>query len=113
MISDKIVDLTSKWYRYIGPMHHKDKDCHWNIDVSYSYGQPPVYAAYIHGYLFSDQREDRDNFKQAEMDLLLMVREAVQTEWEEVSARKERGEDFDEDYHRFVEIFEKEDYGAV
>lgn len=110
MISEKIVDLTDKWYRYIGPMHHKDRDCHWHIETSYSYGEKPTYTAFINGYLFSDQREPRDNFAQAEKDLLDMVKEAVQTEWEEISARKARGEGFDKDWLRFVEIFEKGDY---
>jgi hypothetical protein len=110
MISEKIVDLTAKWFRYIGPTHHKDRDCHWYIETKYSYGRPPVYSAYINGYLFSDQREDRDNFPQAEKDLLDMIKEAIQTEWENVADRKARDEDFDNDYHRFVEIFDKGDY---
>lgn len=110
MISEKIVDLTSKLYHYIGPMRHKDRDCHWYIETAYSYGDPPTYTACIKGYIFSDQKPIRLNFEQAERDLLDIVRNAIKTEWVNVFDRKVRGEDFDEDYPRFVGIFNKEDY---
>lgn len=51
---DKITDLTSKWYHYVGLDHHKDRDCHFYVEKKWSYGEPPVYIAYHNGYVAHD-----------------------------------------------------------
>lgn len=49
--SDKVLELTGKWYAYVNMDHHKTRDCIWTIDVSYAYGLPPRYKAYHNGYI--------------------------------------------------------------
>ena len=49
-LEEEIIDLTDKWYRYVGMDHHKDRDCHWYITKTYSYGQEPYWMASHHGY---------------------------------------------------------------
>lgn len=47
----KIQKLSALWYEYVNFDHHKDRDCHWNITISYSYGGHPVYQASHNGYI--------------------------------------------------------------
>jgi hypothetical protein len=49
-LEEEIVELTDRWYRYVGMDHHKDRDCHWYITKTYSYGQEPYWVASHHGY---------------------------------------------------------------
>jgi hypothetical protein len=50
-IVDDITKLTEEWYFLIGKDHHKDRDCHWYIETTWSYGQPPKYIARHYGYI--------------------------------------------------------------
>jgi hypothetical protein len=49
-LEQQIINLTKKYYSYVSLDHHKDRDCHWYITKSYSYGQAPKYTASHHGY---------------------------------------------------------------
>ena len=80
--SQKITELSSKWYQYVSLDHHKDQDCHWNINVTYSYGQPPIYQAAHYGYITVGEGEVRDNLSEAENDLLGLLGKAVEDERE-------------------------------
>ena len=48
---DKFTNLTAEYYKNIGPCHHKDRDCHFNILHTYSYGEPPYWEIHHYGYL--------------------------------------------------------------
>ena len=50
-LEEEIVLLTSKWYKYVNLDHHKDRDCHWYITKTYSYGEEPYYEASHSGYI--------------------------------------------------------------
>jgi hypothetical protein len=50
-IEEEITDLTAKWYKYVNLDHHKDRDCHWYITQTYSYGEEPYYEAHHSGYV--------------------------------------------------------------
>jgi hypothetical protein len=50
-IRDEIVRLTGIWMEYVGYDHHKDRDCHWFIKETYSYGEPPVWIVEHYGYI--------------------------------------------------------------
>ena len=50
-LEEEIVSLTQKWYRYVSLDHHKDRDCHWYITKTYSYGEEPYYEAHHSGYI--------------------------------------------------------------
>ena len=50
-IEEEITELTAKWYKYVNLDHHKDRDCHWYITKTYSYGEQPYYEAHHSGYI--------------------------------------------------------------
>lgn len=50
-LEKEIEILTQKWYRYVNLDHHKDRDCHWYVTKTYSYGEEPYYEASHSGYI--------------------------------------------------------------
>ena len=50
-IQEEITELTAKWFKYVNLDHHKDRDCHWYITQTYSYGEEPYYEAHHSGYI--------------------------------------------------------------
>lgn len=50
-LEEEIIKLTQKWYRYVNLDHHKDRDCHWYITKTYSYGDEAYYEAHHSGYI--------------------------------------------------------------
>ncbi len=50
-LEKEIEILTQKWYRYVNLDHHKDRDCHWYITKTYSYGDEAYYEAHHSGYI--------------------------------------------------------------
>ena len=52
---DEITKLTDEWYRLIGPDHHKNRDCHWHINTTWSYGNSPVYVIEHFGYIIDEE----------------------------------------------------------
>lgn len=50
-LQEEITELTAKWMKYVSLDHHKDRDCHWYITQTYSYGEEPYYEAHHSGYI--------------------------------------------------------------
>ena len=50
-LEEEITELTAKWMKYVSLDHHKDRDCHWYITQTYSYGEEPYYEAHHSGYI--------------------------------------------------------------
>lgn len=50
-LEEEIMVLTEKWYKYVNLDHHKDRDCHWYITKTYSYGEEAYYEAHHSGYI--------------------------------------------------------------
>ena len=50
-LEKEITELTDKWMKYVSLDHHKDRDCHWYITKTWSYGEEPYYEAHHSGYL--------------------------------------------------------------
>lgn len=50
-LEEEIIQLTQKWYKYVNLDHHKDRDCHWYITKTYSYGNEAYYEAHHSGYI--------------------------------------------------------------
>jgi hypothetical protein len=48
---EKITKLAGEYHELIAGQHHKDKDCHWQIQVRWSYGNAPVFIVSHNGYL--------------------------------------------------------------
>lgn len=58
-LEQEIIKLTEKWYRYVNLDHHKDRDCHWYITKTYSYGDEAYYEAHHSGYILDDWTSPR------------------------------------------------------
>lgn len=50
-LEEEVIELTDKWTKYVSSDYHKDRDCHWHITKTYSYGEEPYYEAHHSGYL--------------------------------------------------------------
>jgi len=69
-IEEEITHLSKTWMKYIGPEHHKDRDCHFYIEKRWSYGDEPDYRAYHYGYVASDFEGTRcDTLEEAQEEL--------------------------------------------
>ena len=81
-IDQEITKLTDKYYRLISPQNHKDRDCHWSISLTWSYGQPPVFSVEHYGYLYEDIRDGVEckTLEEAKEKLLGHIKEAIEKE---------------------------------
>ena len=70
-MNDTIVDLTKLWYQVVNLDHHKDKDCHWYINIEYSYGGKPVYVVKHYGYIHTDVNKSFRDLVNAESYLMI------------------------------------------
>ena len=69
-IEEEILHLTKVWMKYIGPEHHKDRDCHFYIKKNWAYGDEPYYEAYHYGYVASDFEGTKcDTLEEAQEEL--------------------------------------------
>ena len=87
-MEDEIVSLSLEYYQNIGPIHHKDKDCHWYISKVFSYGREPYYRVEHYGYLWDREFDGISDiafstYEDAEAQLLETIKDAVQEsrEW--------------------------------
>ena len=53
-LEEEITFLTGIWYDYVSQDHHKDRDCHWYIEMVWSYGNPPNYRVRHPGYIMDN-----------------------------------------------------------
>ena len=63
----EITRLTNVWYDYVSMSHHKDCDCHFYINKTWSYGEKPFYSVQHYGYVtnkdFIIKSKDKSNTK--------------------------------------------------
>ena len=78
-IIQDITKLTNEWYTLIGPTHHKDRCCHWYVETRWSYGDPPKYMVWHHGYILDEIKEECDSYDEA----LLKLKEILTREIKE------------------------------
>lgn len=64
-LSAEITRLGGVWYELVNIDHHKDRDCHWGIDVVWSYGEPPKFRAWHDGYVYERISKDFRNLRAA------------------------------------------------
>jgi hypothetical protein len=61
----EITELTSEWYSLISEEHHKDRDCHWYINIKWSYGDKPRYVVEHYGYVYDEVYELFNTYEEA------------------------------------------------
>ena len=71
-LEKEVVRLTRKWYGYVNFDHHKDRDCHWYITKTYSYGDPAKYVASHSGY--RSERWESKPVKTEEDAMMLLIK---------------------------------------
>ena len=79
-LEQKITKLTAIWYNIVNTDHHKDKDCHFYINKTWSYGQKPVYTVEHYGYIREDINEEFETYAEAEKFLHDILVESINTE---------------------------------
>lgn len=80
-LEHKILKMTKDWYQIVGMDHHKDRDCHWYINKTWSYGNEPYYSVEHFGYI--SRVEDKTEYKtyaEAEEALYNMLKRAFSEE---------------------------------
>lgn len=77
----KTVDLTKIWYEIVSLDHHKDRDCHWTIEIQYSYGNKPVYAVLHYGYVYKEIKKKFYNLRKANRFLRQEIKKAIRAEY--------------------------------
>ena len=76
-LTESITKLTKDWYTLIGPEHHKDRDCHWKIEATWSYGQPPEYKVIHNGYIQATIEKTYKSYDEALGGLKTLVQESI------------------------------------
>ena len=76
----KIQQLTELWYELVILDHHKDRDCHWYINTTYSYGYSPKFTIEHYGYIGDEINEEETTYARAEERLYYILKEAFDSE---------------------------------
>jgi len=83
MLEKEITRLSSIWYDYVSMDHYKDRDCHWTIEKTWSYGKKAKYRVYHFGYIYSCKNViECDTYVAAEVALLQLLKHAIKLEQE-------------------------------
>ena len=77
MKKEEIRKLTDTWYDIISKDHHKDRDCHWYINTTYSYGKAPIYRVEHYGHIHEDISEEYSSYEDAEERLIEILKDAI------------------------------------
>lgn len=110
-INLRLIALTEQWMKYICIGHHKDRDCHWYIEVDYAYGEAPTFKAMHFGYIAHKltDKPERKAYEDSEKDLIDLIKEAIANEktWVDdvLKNKKQYGEDQVEQAELFYKIF--------
>ena len=75
-----VVDLTGLWYSIVNLDHHKDKDCHWYINKTYSYGSSPIYNVEHYGYVYEEIHKTFTNYTDAQSFIILHLIKAIRNQ---------------------------------
>jgi hypothetical protein len=76
----KATELTQEWYKLIGGDHHKDRDCHFYIEATFSYGDPPIYRLTHNGYLSERIKEEYHDYESAIDGLINLLKYIIKNE---------------------------------
>jgi len=96
-IEDEITELSERWYELIGGEHHKDRDCHWYVEVRWSYGLPQVYVVRHDGYTFERIEEEFNTYAEALEGLKGYLERAISEENAEREDSDDSGDDSEDE----------------
>ncbi len=87
-----IEQLIREYLWYVCQDHHKDRDCHFYIQKSWSYGEFKGYCVVHHGYVNQENEGYSEYFQtyaEAENHLALLLKEWIKEEKECLERQKE------------------------
>lgn len=106
--AQRILELGTAWMKYIGGSHHKDRDCHFNIEIQYSYGTDILYFPYHKGYIYQSKNwESYETLEEAEEALIEIILDAFRDQIEWTDKIKASPKDWGEDQIEMVDKAEK------
>lgn len=76
----EILKLTGLWQEIVCLDHHKDRDCHWYINETWSYGDKPYWEVCHYGYVFTDRSIKYKTYEAAQKGLIELIKEALANE---------------------------------
>ena len=78
---EEITKLTEEWRKLIGNGHVKDRDFHFHIQTTWSYGLPPKYFVQHNGYILHDfEEQEYDTYEEALQGLKKFLEESIEEE---------------------------------
>lgn len=106
-IEKQITELSAKWYKYVSGDHHKDKDCHFYIQVDYAYGEPPIYSAEHYGYIGDEFEIQTDSYPAAQKALLKAMKEMIKKQEGWVKEVLDKPDDYDNEQRWRAKLYWK------
>ena len=85
----EIIELTDVWFSIVTIDHHKDRDCHWYIETTFSYGEPPKYIVRHWGYVYKDIKITCTTYESALLLLKNEIGKAISEQYEWALSNKE------------------------
>ena len=68
---DRVTELTDEWRSLVVKDHCKDRDFHFHIQTTWSYGLPPKYFVQHYGYILHDFEEQEYSTYDEALDYLI------------------------------------------
>jgi hypothetical protein len=81
----RFLALTEKWMEVIGRDVHKDRDCHFHVEKTWSYGQEPIYVAAHYGYIGPEFTENFSTYRAALTYMIGRLTEMIEGEAQEAA----------------------------
>lgn len=107
-----IIELTSKWYEYVGTNHHKDRDCHFIVTVDYAYGDKPTFEIDHYGYVGNEFHLTAQSYGEALKKLYTNIQKMIYDESDWVDDVLSRPDEYDEwqvkQANKYNELFRSE-----
>jgi hypothetical protein len=74
---DKIANLNEIWYGFLCG-HYKDRDCHFYITQTFSYGKPGQWTVAHHGYVNPRYEETSfDTYEECQVELIKLLKNSI------------------------------------
>ena len=77
-LDQQIEELAAEYQYLIATDHHKDKDCHWYITRTWSYGEDQLWSIIHHGYCYKDVDIVCSSYREAQQTLIEELSSAVE-----------------------------------
>ena len=81
---------------WMSATEHKDRDCHWYIQQTWSYGDEPYWEAQHYGYVYEPEPIKSKSHDGALDELIQMIKEGFKNEIEHAEYVLSKKSDWDE-----------------